>query len=344
MINFDIHFSDQGQFMWNNDPSSSPNYFHWAPGAPSLNPEGTNYAQLAQSTNAHGAIAGKWLIPDDQTVANYICQAPKVSQSSTTPWFDKTTTENWWDPTTTQPWWDPTTTGPWWDPTTTPSWKNPTTTEPWWDPTTTPSWKNPTTTEPWWDPTTTEPWWDPTTTPPWWDPTSTEPWWDPTTTEPWWDPTTTPSWWDPTTTEPWWDPTTTSQWSDQTTTPPWWEPTTTEPWWDPTTTEPWYETTTSSSSELVCMEGYEDVYPTYDKCYYFSTSDDLKSWEDAYQACDDMMNWEANVEYDSLNCHLLSIDSADQHTAITNRLKNSDLQSAWIGLSYTGILSENCYE
>ena len=78
-------------------------------------------------SNDQGAIAGKWLIPDDQTVSNYICQSPKVPQSedsTTTPWWDiTTTTEPWWDTTTTtDPWWDTTTTTePWWDTTTTPA-------------------------------------------------------------------------------------------------------------------------------------------------------------------------------------------------------------------------------
>jgi hypothetical protein len=103
-----------------------------------------NYAQIEQYTNKNGKHVAKWIVPDDQTQGNYICQSPKVPQSegsTTTPWWDVTTT--------TEPWWDTTTTPPWWDPTTT--------TEPWWDTTTTP---------PWWDPTTTtEPWWDTTTTP-----------------------------------------------------------------------------------------------------------------------------------------------------------------------------------
>jgi hypothetical protein len=101
-------------------------------------------------------------------------------------------------------------------------------------------------------------------------------------------------------------------------------------------TTPWYETTTPSTN-LVCMDGYEDVYPTDNKCYYFSESDDVKSWEDAYQACDDMINWDAGVEYDSLNCYLASIDSQEQHQAISKQLKHSDLQTAWIGLSWKGI-------
>ena len=93
-----MHFLEETNFIWNDDISSSPSYFHWAPGEPNLNPEySTNYVQIMSWSNNAGKVVGKWLIPDDQTIANYICQAPKVIQH-TTPQEDTTTP---WDETTT---------------------------------------------------------------------------------------------------------------------------------------------------------------------------------------------------------------------------------------------------
>ena len=300
----------------------------------------TNNAQLQQDYSTGGdEPIGTWLIPGDQIDSyTFICQSPKVPKSeisSTTPgwdtttsdpWWDPTTTSPWWDPTTTNPWWDPTTTEPWWDPTTTPHWWDPTTSEPWWDTTTSPPWWDPTTTPPWWDPTTTEPWWDTTTSPPWWDPTTTPPWWDPTTTEPWWETTTSPPWWDPTTTQPWWDPTTTEPWWDTTTSPPWWDPTTTQPWWDPTTT---------AEGSVTCMDGYADLVPTSGKCYYLSMYDeDMKTWEDAKDACSNRTNWNYQVNYNNENTLLVAIDSQEENDDLWNTLNEWGADSAWIGLSW----------
>ena len=104
------------------------------------------------------------------------------------------------------------------------------------------------------------------------------------------------------------------------------------------TTPPWDETTTPVE-DLVCMEGYEDIYPAYNKCYYISQPEEVSSWEEAFSACDAMMNWDLDIDYNSLNCHLVSIDSQEENKALFHKIKDLNLQSVWIGLSWTGTYS-----
>ena len=185
------------------------------------------------------------------------------------------------------------------------------------------------TTTPGWDSTTTEPWWDTTTT--------TEPWWDTTTTEPWWDTTTTTPVWDTTTTEPWWDTTTTTEpWWDTTTTTDRWDTTTTPPWWDTTTTDREQSTTTPWGS-MTCMEGYDDIVSSSGKCYYMSVYDeDMKTWEDAKDACSDRTNWNYDISYNNQNTLLVSINSAEENDELFSELDTYGADSSWIGLSWNG--------
>ena len=165
-----------------------------------------NYVKLEQFTNHNEKIVGKWVVPDDQTEGNYICQSPKVSQSVIS-----------------------------------------------------------------------------TTTTPWWDTTTTTPWWDTTTTTPWWDTTTTPS-----------------------------------------------------DDDLVCMEGFEDIVTNTGKCYYISSADNLMTWDDAQEACTGMINWDYDVEYTSQNTQLVVLNSDDENDQLFDTLYDMDIDSVWIGLSWTG--------
>ena len=94
--------------------------------------------------------------------------------------------------------------------------------------------------------------------------------------------------------------------------------------------------TPPTDNNLVCMPGYEDVYPKSGKCYYFSPIDAVSSWDDASVTCDEMMNWDYDVDYNTLNCHLVTIDSNQENNNLFNKMTDLGLQSAWIGMSYTG--------
>ena len=129
-----------------------------------------------------------------------------------------------------------------------------------------------------------------------------------------------------TSTDPWWDTTTTSPWDDTTTT---------EPWWDTTTTNG--ESTTSIQDDMECMDGFEDWIPGSEKCYYISyNDDDLLSWDDASNACMEMTNWNYNVEYNSLNTQLISINSDTENNELYEQLNDLSVDSVWIGLGWSG--------
>ena len=129
-----------------------------------------------------------------------------------------------------------------------------------------------------------------------------------------------------TSTDPWWDTTTTSPWDDTTTT---------EPWWDTTTTNG--ESTTSIQDDMECMDGFEDWIPGSEKCYYISyNDDDLLSWDDASNACMEMTNWNYNVEYNSLNTQLISVNSDTENNELYEQLNDLSVDSVWIGLGWSG--------
>ena len=95
-------------------------------------------------------------------------------------------------------------------------------------------------------------------------------------------------------------------------------------------------TTSSDNGDLICMDGYEDIVLNSGKCYYISTEDDLLGWDDALAACDAMMNWGYNVEYNALNTELVALTSEDENDQLFQYLYDMDIQSVWIGLSWTG--------
>ena len=108
-----------------------------------------------------------------------------------------------------------------------------------------------------------------------------------------------------------------------------------------TTPQTTFTTTDSSSTvppeDMLCMEGYVDIVSDSGKCYYISSVyDDTLSWDDATQACNDMMNWGYNVDYNSRNTQLVSINSDDENDQLYYQLNDLSIQYAWIGLSWNG--------
>ena len=86
---------------------------------------------------------------------------------------------------------------------------------------------------------------------------------------------------------------------------------------------------------LSCPTGYTDIIPSSDKCYFISNFDDYKTWTDAYNACESMINCDGyEVECDSDNSGLVSIGSNQENNELFDQLSSLDIQAAWIGLSY----------
>ena len=102
-----------------------------------------------------------------------------------------------------------------------------------------------------------------------------------------------------------------------------------------TTTTPFQ--TSTPSEELNCMPGYEDLVPNSGKCYYISSSRNIRTREEAVSICDQMMDFGYDVEYNPENTQLVSISSDDENDILFNELYYSlNIQSAWIGLSWNG--------
>ena len=189
MITISI-ISVEGNWTWNSDDTEAyPSYFNWEHGQPNLNLSlDVNYAAIEQYSNSKGTIMGKWIVPDDQSLGNYICQSPKVPLH-------------------------------------------------------------------------------PPTSP----------------TSPPWDPTTTPS-----------------------------------------------------DVDMECMEGFEDLVEGTGKCYYISTADELKTWDDAEGACAAMIDYSYGVDYTPENTKLVVLNSDDENNQLFNQLLELDIESVWIGLSGSG--------
>ena len=87
--------------------------------------------------------------------------------------------------------------------------------------------------------------------------------------------------------------------------------------------------------DLSCMAGYSDVVPGSDKCYYISDFDDYKSWNDAYNACEAMIECDNyDIDCKSDNSGLVSINSNQENNELYDQLSSAGMNAAWIGLSY----------
>ena len=93
---------------------------------------------------------------------------------------------------------------------------------------------------------------------------------------------------------------------------------------------------TTTNEEMVCMAGYEDMVAGSDKCYILQMDENVNTWDDASGFCDTMMNPNYNVDYNLENTKLASIDSDDENDQLFQQLYTMGIQSAWIGLSYSG--------
>jgi len=96
-----------------------------------------------------------------------------------------------------------------------------------------------------------------------------------------------------------------------------------------------YNPPTAPPSVGSCMQGYEDVVPSSSKCYMLKTVDSPVTWKKASSICNEMMDWNYEVDYSSSNTQLLSIDSEEQNSLMYDYMTNANVQSAWIGLSWT---------
>ena len=113
---------------------------------------------------------------------------------------------------------------------------------------------------------------------------------------------------------------------------------------DKTTPDPDFSTTTTTEEfttpiqgDMVCMDGFEDWIASSEKCFYISYyNDDLLSWDDASNACMEMTNWDCDVDYNSLNTNLISIDSDSENNELYEQLSDLGIDSAWIGLGWSG--------
>ena len=92
-------------------------------------------------------------------------------------------------------------------------------------------------------------------------------------------------------------------------------------------------------NQYVCMESYIDIVPSSSKCYAIMTTKSEVSWDDAMKVCNDMLNWEYDVDYNSFNTQLLSIESETENDELFDQMTFLNISSAWIGLSWTGKLS-----
>ena len=106
-----------------------------------------------------------------------------------------------------------------------------------------------------------------------------------------------------------------------------------------TTTSP-YDTTPTDPVAGSCMKGYNDLISSSSKCYLFNTVDNPVSWRDASTLCNKNMNWNYDVDYNSVNTQLVSIDSEEENNFLYEYMTSTNIQSAWIGLSWSCKLSK----
>ena len=89
------------------------------------------------------------------------------------------------------------------------------------------------------------------------------------------------------------------------------------------------------------MEGFDDIIPTSDKCYYISSYDDYQTWDDALSICNEMIDWSYDIDYNSQNTQLVSINSNSENNQIYDQLAALQIASVWIGLSWNGKILNN---
>ena len=90
------------------------------------------------------------------------------------------------------------------------------------------------------------------------------------------------------------------------------------------------------------MPGFDDIIPSSDKCYYISSYDDYQSWDDALTICDGMIDYGYNVDYTPENTKLVSMNSNNENNQLFNQLSSLQIESAWIGLSWSGMSCTLC--
>ena len=100
--------------------------------------------------------------------------------------------------------------------------------------------------------------------------------------------------------------------------------------------------TTTPFEDMVCMSGYDDLVFNSGKCYYISLGDDTMSWYDAMATCSEMLNWDYNIEYNSENTQLVSINSQDENDQLFDQVSIFGIESVWIGLSWNGKTNNKC--
>ena len=64
--------------------------------------------------------------------------------------------------------------------------------------------------------------------------------------------------------------------------------------------------------------------------------EDMKTWEDAKDACSDRTNWNYDISYNNQNTLLVSINSAEENDELFSELDTYGADSSWIGLSWNG--------
>ena len=102
-----------------------------------------------------------------------------------------------------------------------------------------------------------------------------------------------------------------------------------------TTTSPYDPTSSTAPVVGYCMNGYDDLVPSSSKCYLFNTVENPVSWKDASSLCNNMMNWNYDVDYSSINTQLVSIDSDEENNLLYAYMTSANIESAWIGLSWS---------
>ena len=100
------------------------------------------------------------------------------------------------------------------------------------------------------------------------------------------------------------------------------------------------ETSTTPDQGLGCMPGYEDLLGSESgRCFYFSSSENIRTRQEAVAVCDGLMDFSYDVDYNPENTQLVSIGSDNENDILFNEMYYTfNIESAWIGLSWNGEL------